>query len=154
MTYRANNKKAFFSLVSASGQVWANDFEEHESEFDTNSSSSLTYFYSGYYLECANGKEFKSICECHPSIKITNYSTDYSWWITLRLTTTQTDRAYFGQCRNFEAYDKYSGDDSLIEHNESRYTLDDFFVKSPGSTLGTITLQDTQTSSVLFFGRS
>tara|TARA_Y100001938_G_scaffold38746_1_gene53631 strand:- start:112 stop:579 length:468 start_codon:yes stop_codon:yes gene_type:complete len=155
MTYRANNKKAFFSLVTASGQVWANDLEEHSSDFTTNSTSSLSAFYSGYYLENANGKDFKSICECHPSINITNYTTNASVWITLRLTTSQTDRAFFAQARNFEAYDKYSGDDSLIERNEQRYTLDDFYLQVPGNfPKGKILLTDDQTSSVLFFGRS
>jgi len=151
MSYRANNKKAFFSLVTASGQVWANDFETHGSDFETNSSSSLSYWYSGYYLECANGKDFKSICESHPSIYITTYGTDDSAWITLRLHTTQTDKAYFGQCRNFEAWDRYSGDDSLIDYNRDRYTMDAYYVSAFYPPF--ILLEDSQTSSVLFFGR-
>ena len=152
MTYRANNKKAFFSLVTASGDVWANDFEAHASDFDTNSSASLSYWFSGYYLECSNGKDFKSICECHPSVYMTTYGTDQSTWITLRLTTTQTDKAYFAQCRNFEAWDKYSGDDSLIDYNEDRYTLDPYYLYTVYTDR--VLLEDSQTSSVLFFGRS
>ena len=152
MTYRANNKKAFFSLVNSSGQIWADSLEEHENDFETNNTASLPYWFSGYYLECANGKNFKSICESHPSVYITNYGVDNSAWITLRLHTTQTDKAYFGQCRNFEAWAQYSGDDSLIDYNRDRYTMSAYYTSPYYPPY--ILLEDSQTSSVLFFGRS
>lgn len=152
MTYRANNKKAFFSLVNSSGQIWADSLEEHENDFETNNTASLPYWFSGYYLECANGKNFKSICECHPSVYMITYQDDFSTWITLRLTTTQTDKAYFACCRNFEAWDKYSGDDSLIDYNQNRYTLDPYYLYPVRTER--ILLEGSQTSSVLFFGRS
>lgn len=148
MSYSAQNKKAFFSLVKAGGShdAWADSFNEFSRYYETNSSGNYNWN-STYYLRPIQSRKIPSLLESH--ISILSSSTDTNGrWCTTRMNTTTTDKSHMGLYRNFYAWTSVYSDDSIYERSEDAHTInayDDF------SSSTSFFLEKARTSSALFF---
>tara|TARA_R100000231_G_scaffold108312_1_gene80179 strand:- start:86 stop:544 length:459 start_codon:yes stop_codon:yes gene_type:complete len=150
MSYSAQNKKAFFSLVRAGGShdAWADSLNEFTQYFENNSSAN-EHWNKTYYLRPIDSRKIPAILESH--LAILSASNDSGGRRSVvRMNTTTTEQSHMGTYKNFASWTSIFSDDSTYERSVDGFTIDAFYEQV---TRGYFSLEKDRSSSILFFPR-